>query len=65
MGATLGTASGVFTLCGLLFLCRYLRKKKSPDSGEGTPVTMANVLQSGQVVSTKLCVVTCYCSGGF
>lgn len=56
MGATLGTASGLFTLCGLLFLCRYLRKRKmSPDSGEGTPVTMANVLQSGQVMNVYKC----------
>ncbi|CAI9596190.1 unnamed protein product [Staurois parvus] len=56
MGATLGTASGLFALCGFLFLCKYLRKKKMPpDSGEGTPVTMASVLQPGQVMNVFKC----------
>ncbi|KAM5138056.1 synaptotagmin-13 [Mantella aurantiaca] len=52
MGATLGTASGLVALCALMYLCR---KKKPPDSGEGTPVTMASVLQPGQVMNVYKC----------
>ncbi|XP_018427275.1 PREDICTED: synaptotagmin-13 [Nanorana parkeri] len=55
MGATLGTASGLIALCGLVCLCKHLQKKKSPDSGEGTPVTMASVLQPGQVMNVYKC----------
>ncbi|XP_073434689.1 synaptotagmin-13 [Dendrobates tinctorius] len=55
MGATLGTAVGFFALCGLICLCKYLHKKKPPDSGEGTPVTMASVLQPGQVMNVYRC----------
>ncbi|XP_077143177.1 synaptotagmin-13 [Ranitomeya variabilis] len=55
MGATLGTAVGFLSLCGLICLCKYLHKKKPPDSGEGTPVTMASVLQPGQVMNVYRC----------
>ncbi|XP_069824190.1 synaptotagmin-13 [Dendropsophus ebraccatus] len=56
MGATLGTATGFLALCGLICLCKCLHKKKmSPDSGDGTPVTMASVLQPGQVMNVYRC----------
>ncbi|XP_068115796.1 synaptotagmin-13 [Hyperolius riggenbachi] len=56
MGATLGTASALIALCAFLCLCKHLhRRKMSPDSGEGTPVTMASVLQPGQVMNVYKC----------
>ncbi|KAM4018296.1 synaptotagmin-13 [Anomaloglossus baeobatrachus] len=56
MGATLGTATGFLALCGLMCLCKFFHKKKMPpDSGEGTPVTMASVLQPGQVMNVYRC----------
>lgn len=56
MGATLGTATGFVALCGLMCLCKFLHKKKMPpDSGDGTPVTMASVLQPGQVMNVYRC----------
>lgn len=56
LGATLGTATGFVALCGLMCLCKFLHKKKMPpDSGDGTPVTMASVLQPGQVMNVYRC----------
>ncbi|KAG9467226.1 hypothetical protein GDO78_015399 [Eleutherodactylus coqui] len=56
MGATLGSAVGFLALCGLMCLCKCLHKKKMPPgSGEGTPVTMASVLQPGQVMNVYRC----------
>ncbi|XP_071975121.1 synaptotagmin-13 [Engystomops pustulosus] len=56
LGATLGTATSFLALCGLMCLCKCLYKKKMPpDSGTGTPVTMASVLQPGQVMNVYRC----------
>ncbi|XP_056383895.1 synaptotagmin-13-like [Hyla sarda] len=56
MGATLGTATGFLALCGLMCLCKCFHKKKMPHgSGDGTPVTMASVLQPGQVMNVYRC----------
>ncbi|XP_044126380.1 synaptotagmin-13 [Bufo gargarizans] len=56
MGATLGTLTGFIALCGLMCLCKYIHKRKlPPDSGDGTPVTMASVLQPGQVMNVYRC----------
>ncbi|XP_040265664.1 synaptotagmin-13 [Bufo bufo] len=56
MGATLGTLTGFIALCGLMCLCKYIHKRKMPpDSGDGTPVTMASVLQPGQVMNVYRC----------
>ncbi|KAM3918756.1 synaptotagmin-13 [Leptodactylus fuscus] len=55
LGATLGTATGFLAICGLICLCKCFHKKKPPDSGDGTPVTMASVLQPGQVMNVYRC----------
>ncbi|KAM4617427.1 synaptotagmin-13 [Discoglossus pictus] len=48
LGATLGTATGLFALCGLVCFCKYLHCKKMPPEYQGdTPVTMTNVLHPG------------------
>ncbi|XP_075044458.1 synaptotagmin-13 [Mixophyes fleayi] len=56
MGATLGTATGMLALCGLVCLCQCAKKRKmAPDSGGDTPVTMSSVLQPGQVMNVYKC----------
>ncbi|KAM9302357.1 synaptotagmin-13 [Gastrophryne carolinensis] len=56
LAATLGSATGLVTLCGLWCLCHHVqRKKMALDSGEGTPVTMNSVLQPGDVMNIYKC----------
>ncbi|XP_063802339.1 synaptotagmin-13 [Pseudophryne corroboree] len=55
IGALLGTVSGIAALCGIMCLCKYVLRKKPPDSGVGTPVTMASVIPPGQVMNVYRC----------
>ncbi|KAM8940003.1 synaptotagmin-13 isoform 1-T1 [Pelodytes ibericus] len=53
LGGTLGAATGLLVLCGLICMCSCLHKKMSTDSE--TPVTMASVLQQDQPMSIYNC----------